>query len=180
VQLAVWDNPAASFLVSGLESSPVRSAIDVITVAQTDALRRCSPAASTWRWFLRLTHLLEHEAVDVLPAVALSSWDYPLARIRLPSGLENKPRRLIADARYQQEAFVAGLVLKEHYRMMPEITWPEGDRRLTPEWRLDRSLTKEPRVPISCSIWGRSGMSWQDIRCSGASSQRARARHRRK
>jgi chorismate dehydratase len=76
--------------------------------------------------------LLEHEAVDVLPAVALSSWDYPLARIRLPSGLENKPRRLIADARYRQEAFVAGLVLKEHYRMMPEITdaGDDGDARM--------------------------------------------------
>jgi chorismate dehydratase len=119
--LAIWDNPAAAFLVSGLDSSPLAGRFEIKTVSQTDALDVLRGGRVDVALISTLDALVEHETVDVLPAVALSSWSYPLARVRLPGGLTDKPGRLIADVRFRQEAFLASLVLREHYRMMPEI-----------------------------------------------------------
>lgn len=121
MKLGIWDNPAAAFLVSGLDSSPVKGEFEIVEVEQPNAL----DALLTTRVDIALVSpveaLLHHEEVDVLPAVALSSWTYPLARIKLTDGLGDAADRLAADSRYRQETFVAGLVLKEHYRMMPAV-----------------------------------------------------------
>jgi chorismate dehydratase len=121
MKLGIWDNPAAAFLVSGLDSSPVKGEFEIEAVEQPRAL----DALLTTRVDIALVSpveaLLRHDEVDVLPAVALSSWKYPLARIELPGSLADAPDRLAADSRFRQETFVATLILKEHYRMMPKV-----------------------------------------------------------
>jgi chorismate dehydratase len=126
IKLAVWNTPAGRFLISGLRSSPVSSKVEVQEVPETEALTTLLGGGVDVALVTPLEAMLRPDEVDVIPAVSMSTWDYPLARIYMPSGLDEAPAKLVADTRYQQEIFVAGLVLKEHYRMMPEVV-EEGD-----------------------------------------------------
>lgn len=127
MKLAIWDNPAAQFLVFGLDSSPVAGEFEVQTLAPTDALSALLETRVDVALVSPMEALLRDEEVDVIPAVALSTWDYPLARIYMPAGLDAAPKGLVADVRYLQETFVAGLVLKEHYRMSPAVVAEGND-----------------------------------------------------
>lgn len=59
--------------------------------------------------------LLNSDHFDVFPAFAVASWNYPFARLILPGGLESLSNELVVPADASQEAFVAGVVLQEHY-----------------------------------------------------------------
>jgi len=59
--------------------------------------------------------LLNADHFDVFPAFAVASWNYPYARLVLPRGLESLSSELAVPADASQEAFVAGVVLQEHY-----------------------------------------------------------------
>lgn len=68
-----------------------------------------------------LTVLRHLSDVDVLPGVALSMWDYPFARIVLRQGLDTPAKTLAVDPAAAQEAFLAHLLLSEHYGFTPQI-----------------------------------------------------------
>lgn len=66
--------------------------------------------------------VLKHvEDVDVMPGVALSAWNYPFARLVLRETLGTPVRTLAVDPSALQEAFLAHLLLSEHYSSTPEI-----------------------------------------------------------
>ncbi len=52
---------------------------------------------------------------DVLPAFALSSWEYPFARIRIAGSMDRLSPSLVVPQNASQEAFIASVVLQEHY-----------------------------------------------------------------
>ncbi len=62
-----------------------------------------------------LTVLQDSDAFDVFPAVALSSWEFPFARLFLSGGFEARPTILHHDGDRQLEALVARVVLREQY-----------------------------------------------------------------
>lgn len=68
-----------------------------------------------------LTALRRVADVDVMPGVALSTWDYPFARVVLKNGFERPVRTLAVDPAYAQEAFLAHLLLTEHYGQTVEL-----------------------------------------------------------
>lgn len=62
-----------------------------------------------------LTVLRNTDAYDVFPAVALSSWDFPFARLRLRGGMGARAQSLAYPRDHELESVVARVVLREHY-----------------------------------------------------------------
>jgi predicted solute-binding protein len=56
-----------------------------------------------------------------VPAVALSSWRYPFARLAIEHDLDSKVRVVAHNPDFEQERFLSDIVLREHYRMEPEF-----------------------------------------------------------
>jgi predicted solute-binding protein len=118
MQLAVWNYPPAEFMVSGitsgavaapfsLERHPPRVCVELLLSGRVDVALVPS-----------LTVLTRTDDFDVLPGAALSTWDYPYARLVLRHGLE-RVEQVAFDPAYAQEALVARILLQEHYGARP-------------------------------------------------------------
>jgi chorismate dehydratase len=69
------------------------------------------------------------EDVSVLPAVALSAWDYPYARLFLRGDFGAAPRSIVFDPRNVQEVLLLRTVLREHYGFAPAFVPAEAPSR---------------------------------------------------
>lgn len=126
MKLAIWDYPPADLMTSAMGA---RSGIQLLP----RDMRACAEALMAGEVDVALLPTLvalsNTDALDVLPAVALSSWRYPYARLLLREGL-GQVGRVAFDPSFPQEALIARIVLKEHYGTEPEfVAHPE----LTPE-----------------------------------------------
>lgn len=126
MKLAIWDIEPAEFLVSGITQGMVSQPFDVERHNQYDCaafLRNGRVDAA----LLPVITILRHtDEFDVLPAVALSSWTYPYARIILPNGFEQAIRTLVFDPVYEQEAIISQVILGEHYGAAPKVIPRDG------------------------------------------------------
>lgn len=127
MHITIWDHPAARFLLSGLSSSPYASTVTVEETARTETLNTLVAGETDVALITTLEALRNHDMVDVLPAVALSAWKYPFAKLHLKDGLSTAPAEVTFDAAFEQEAVVARMVLKEHYRMTPAFEASDPD-----------------------------------------------------
>ncbi|ARA91727.1 hypothetical protein AWN76_000130 [Rhodothermaceae bacterium RA] len=119
MKIALWDHPIADPLADGLASAsatygacvrrhPAGDSADLVRGGQVDLALVPSLAA-----------LQDPDAFDVLPAVAVSTWSYPFARIVLRRPLGEPIREVAFDPAYEQERHVARMVLREHYGLEP-------------------------------------------------------------
>lgn len=66
--------------------------------------------------------ILKHpKDFSAIPAVALSSWRYPFARLFMDHGLDEPIQTVAYDPRYEQERAITEIFLREHYRMNPDF-----------------------------------------------------------
>lgn len=121
MDLAIWNEPPAEFIVSGLASGAVSSPLEVQRAAPRECKRLLDAGLVDVALLPTLSVLRDTEGYDVLPAVALSSWSYPYARLVLKAGLSEPVRHIAFDPQYAQEAFLAHLVLGEHYGARPRF-----------------------------------------------------------
>ncbi len=125
LQLAIWDSPAADFLVAGLAGSDL--GIELVTAAPSETLQLLVSGQVDVALVPTLDVIRVAEGVEVLPAVALSTWHYPYARIHLPDGLVDSPESIACETENGQEALVARVVLREHYAMKPDFDGVDAD-----------------------------------------------------
>ncbi len=121
VRLAIWDTLPAEFFISGLSAGAVRLpvALEIVRCSAPEALEQLLSGEVDVALVPTLDVLLHNDEVDALPAVALSSWKHPYARIVLRQGFM-QIGSLALDPRYAQEAFIAQVVLQEHYGQTPQ------------------------------------------------------------
>ncbi len=91
------------------------SAVTVTRMDPEDCAKSLASGASEVALIPTLTALKNGDVFDVLPSFAVSSWGYPFARITLPEGLNNLTPVLDVPASHPQEAFIASVILQEHY-----------------------------------------------------------------
>ncbi len=120
MKLAIWDYPPAEFMVCA--HGEVATKLE-FSIARAD-MRQCADLLTTGQVDVALVPTLvpltNPDTVDVLPAVALSSWAYPYAKILLSDGLRGI-ESVAYDPAYPQEALLARIILKEHYGSVPEF-----------------------------------------------------------
>ncbi|MGI9174666.1 MAG: MqnA/MqnD/SBP family protein [Rhodothermales bacterium] len=147
--LAIWDYGPAEFLVSGFTSGTVVSPFEI----ERHSARRCDELLRAGQVDVALVPTLDvvkdPEFYDVLPAIALSTWRYPYARLVLKQDLGDPIRTVALDPAYTQEALLARILLKEHYAAEPEfVPYTGADVQALLEADEDASLIIGPRVPM--------------------------------
>ena len=142
-RLGIWDSPAVDFLVSGLAGADLD--IQPVTLEPTECVFAVQSGEVDAALVATLDVICGAEGIEVLPAVALSSWHNPYARIHLPASLETPPDRLLFEPDRSQEALIARVVLKEHYAMEPEFV------NATPD---ELAESKEARLLVGRDVPG--------------------------
>ena len=147
--LAIWDYGPADFLVSGFTSGTVDSPFDI----ERHSAQRCDELLRAGQVDVALVTTLDvvqdPEFYDVLPAVALSTWRYPYARLALKQDLGEPIRTVALDPAYTQEALLVRILLKEHYGSEPEfVPYAGADIQALLDADEDASLIVGPRVPL--------------------------------
>ncbi|MDX1428816.1 MAG: MqnA/MqnD/SBP family protein, partial [Rhodothermales bacterium] len=123
MRIGIEDNRAAEFLVAGLgdDSSPT-----VVRLPRQDTLRAVRAGQLDLALVPALSVLRDPEDLEVVPAVALSSWRYPFAQLYLPGGLDTAPSTICYQPTYHEEAELARIVVKEHYGLTPDFRPCDG------------------------------------------------------
>lgn len=166
MQLAIWNFPPAEFMVSGFTSGKIASPFEIQRRTIPECERMLADGSTDVAMVPTLSVLRDPEAYDVLPAVALSSWSYPYARLVLKRGLERKVGRVVYNPVCEQEAFLARLILKEHYRMAPEFVPLEGaSQEELVQADEDACLVVGVDVPLwnSEALWLDLGQEWYEL-----------------
>lgn len=166
MNLAIWNYPPAEFMVSGFTSGRVKAPIDI----ERHTIPECEELLATGQvdvaMIPTLSVLRDPSRFEVLPAVALSTWSYPYARLVLKHGLEKPVQRVVYNPVCEQEAFVTRLVLKEHYRMEPAFVPLEGaSQQELLDAGEDATLVVGVDVPMwhSDALWMDIGQEWYEL-----------------
>lgn len=121
MRIAVWNLPPADLIASGFSSGARRDQFEVRRLRIPDCERALLDGAADVALLPTLSVLEHHEVVDVIPAVALSTWKYPFARLVMENGLGSDVRVVAYNPDFEQERRLCEIVLREHYRMEPEF-----------------------------------------------------------
>lgn len=121
MKVAIWNTPAAAFTLAGVEAGLAEVPLEAVALppaACVTALLRGDVDVALIPTFVAL---LQPDEFGVMPHVAVSSWDYPYARLLLKNDLSHPVQRVLFDATDPQAALVARIILKEHYGSTPEF-----------------------------------------------------------
>lgn len=146
MRLALWDLPSADLYARGAETADVPVDVVRAPMLEAEALLRQGQVDVALVPTLRV--LTDRDAFDVLPAVALSSWAHPYARLVFRGELDRPVQHVSFDARYAQEVTLTRIILKEHYGATPSfvpLQKPSLDELLVREE--DATLIVGPEVP---------------------------------
>jgi predicted solute-binding protein len=148
LKIAVWNTPPADLLTSGFLSGPLRDHFEIHRVTEDECERLLREREVDVALLPTLALFRGTDDFDVLPAVALSSWSYPFARLVIDHGLEKPVERVAFDSDHEQEAFLARLTLREHYKMEPDfVPMPGAQLYELRDADADAHLLVGPSVP---------------------------------
>ncbi|MEX0747681.1 MAG: MqnA/MqnD/SBP family protein [Rhodothermales bacterium] len=148
MKIAVWNTLPADLLASGFASGPHKERFDIRRVTEDECERLLREREVDVALLPTLAVLRGTDDFDVLPAVALSSWSYPFARLVIDHGLDEPVARVAFDSDHEQEAFLTRLTLREHYKMEPEfVSMPGAPLRELLEADADAHLLVGASVP---------------------------------
>lgn len=119
LRLAVWTDRSLDDLAIRLAEEGALVGVTVERWDRWECQRRLSSGLADVALVATVGVLSEADDFDVYPDVAISSWCSDTARILLRNGLAGKAETVACDVRYGQEAFLARIVLREHYGLSP-------------------------------------------------------------
>lgn len=119
LRLAVWTDRSLDDLANRLAEEGALVGVTVERWDRWECQRRLSSGLADVALVATVGVLSEADDFDVYPDLAISSWCSDTARILLRNGLGGKADTVACDVRYGQEAFLARIVLREHYGLTP-------------------------------------------------------------
>ena len=128
-RIALWDAPYVGVVRAALDRRlPAAEQVSLPAERCTEAL---ADGTVDMALVPTVSVMANADRFDVLPAFALSSWEYPFARIRIAGTMDRLSPSLVVPPDASQEAFVASVVLQEHYGArvlaVPSGEPPAGD-----------------------------------------------------
>jgi len=126
MRLAIWNYPAAEFLVSGFTSGAVESPFEIERHPPEECAARFVQDEVDVALLPTTMALQAYDDIDAIPTVGLVSWKYPHARLAWEGGLHDFPETIAYNRRHAQEQFVARVVMHEHYKVDPEFIAYDG------------------------------------------------------
>lgn len=148
MRLAIWNYPAAEFLVSGFTSGAVPSPFEIERYPPEECAAQFVQGEADVALLPTTMALKTYDSLDAIPSVGLVAWKYPYARLVWSGGLHDFPETIAYNRRHMQEQFVARVILHEHYQIDPDFV---GYDDIGPHELLDASedasLLVGPDVP---------------------------------
>ena len=146
--LAIWNYPAAEFLLSGATSGAVDNPFRIKRHRPEVCAAKIVEDEVDVALLPTMLALQAQEALDVIPSVGLVAWKYPYARLVWNGGLHEMPQTIAYDRRVAQERFVTRVIMHEHYKADPTFV-PYDDRsaRALLDTEEDAALMVGPNVP---------------------------------
>lgn len=166
MKVAVWNMPPVDLLTAGMTSGEYSNHFEVLKLGVGDCERVLREGHVDIALLPILSVLEGHKELEVAPAVAFSTWQYPFARLVVDHDLASTVREVAYNPIYEHERFVAEVILREHYRLEPEFTPIERascEELLSGEQ--DASLLVGPGVP-TMALEGRVldlGREWFEL-----------------
>jgi len=119
MRLAIWNYPAAEFLVSGFTSGAVDTPFEVERHAPEECAALLVQDEVDVALLPTTMALQAYDDIDAIPTVGLVAWKYPYARLTWTGGLHDFPETIAYNRRHVQEQFVARVIMHEHYKVDP-------------------------------------------------------------
>ncbi len=166
MRIAVWNIPPADLFVNGLRSGSHQDRFEILRTSISDCERLLREGGVDAALLPTTSILRNPKDFDALPAVALSSWRYPFARLSIDHGLGTPIESIAFDPEYEQERFVAGVVLREHYKMRPQfVAYPDATVEQLVNVDSDARLIVGPDVPMASNgdIILDIGQEWYEL-----------------
>lgn len=149
MQIAVWNIPPADLMASGFHSGAFKDRVDIHRAEIYECERLLREGAADVALLPTISILKNPDDFEVLPAVALSSWSYPFARLSIDHGLEEPIKTVAFDPRYEQERIMADIMLREHYKIIADfVPYPEATKEDLLDADSDARLWVGPNVPM--------------------------------
>ena len=126
MNVAVWNLPPADLLTTGMTSGEQSHRFAVESLTPIECERALLESRVDLALLTTMSILQHHQDLDVVPAVALSTWRYPFAKLAISHDLSQGVRRVVFNPDFEQERVLAAVVLHEHYRMEPEFVAAKG------------------------------------------------------
>lgn len=165
MELAIWNTPAAEFLLSGLQSGVTDIPVSVHRASPRRCVELLMEGLVDVAMVPSLVAYSNPKELEVLSGVALSSWNYPYAKLALFEGLQDVGA-MAFNPEDVQEALLARIVLKEHYACVPElIEVPEADSAALLAQDQSASLLVGDDVPLmqSDALLLDLGQEWYEL-----------------
>ncbi len=124
--VALWDTPLAAYLASGFTDTLAGRPLHLQHASSEACDRLLRSGKADVALLPTFTVLADASYYDVVPGIALSTWNMPFAKLLLKAGLGGPIRTLALDPAHPEEAFVAQVILKEHYGATPTLVSYEG------------------------------------------------------
>lgn len=121
MNVAVWNFPPADLLTTGMTSGERSHLFAVESLPPVECERALLESRVDLALLPTVSILKHHQDLDVVPAVALSTWRYPFAKLAVSHDLSKSIRVVAFDPDFEQERVLAAVLLREHYRMEPEF-----------------------------------------------------------
>lgn len=152
MQIAVWNIPPADLMANGFYSGAFKDRANVLRTEIYDCERLLREEVADVALLPTVSILKAPDDFDVLPAVALSSWSFPFARLSLKRGLSEPIKKVAFNPHFQQERVVADIMLREHYKMEAEfVEYADASPEDLLEANADARLLVGPDVPMTSS-----------------------------
>ena len=119
MRLALWNEPAAAFFSAGL--ADVTAPPDVLRGSRSQCEQWLREGRVDVALLPSFSVLRQTDTFEVYPGVAFSSWKYPFARLVLREGLQRPVQSVTFGSAHAQEAFLARIILREHYKSEPTL-----------------------------------------------------------
>lgn len=117
MRIGIEQSLPAEFFVSG--AAGASSGFDIVKLESRTGIDMVRSADLEIALVPALSVMADPADIEVVPAVAMSSWRYPFAQLYLPDGLGSTPERILFERRYREEADLTRIILKEHYGLTP-------------------------------------------------------------
>lgn len=165
MRIAVWDEPALDFFARAAEELAGHHNLTVLRTSRRQLRDLLVGGDVDIALLPTLSVFLDREVLDVLPAVAISSWNYPFLKLNLQQGMGETVGEIWIDPNLAQEALVTKVILKEHYNMSPSFRPFDGDLFSAAQSReLGATLLQTPLV--EAPLKGTSidlGQDWYEL-----------------
>ncbi|NNF02855.1 MAG: hypothetical protein HKN17_00205 [Rhodothermales bacterium] len=126
MNLALWNAPFLRFVEYGLGA---QAETRVRSAGVEDVLGRLAAGQADVALIPTDIALMASESLEILPAVAVSTWSNPFVSLTLPDGFTGGDMVLSHTPDGALTAFLASVVLKEHYGILSDVSPASSDSR---------------------------------------------------